>query len=210
MDISVLPTFLATILIFLAPPGPDMIYMLTVGLKAGPRAAIRAISGIGTGMAVYALIVTAGLGGVIAAAPNILLLIKIVGSGYLFWLGSSTLRSAQRNASHTDNETVLENETGWYRQGLIVSATNPKILLFFLAVLPRFLGDATNTTAQLAMLGAVNVATEVVLYGTIGVFAGQLTSKINPQGRVSRIIEYIAAAVYFGLGLVILGEALMN
>ena len=112
MDISVLPTFLATILIFLALPGPDMIYMLTVGLKAGPRAAIRAISGIGTGMAVYALIVTAGLGGVIAAAPNILLLIKIVGSGYLFWLGSSTLRSARRNASHTDIETVLENETG--------------------------------------------------------------------------------------------------
>jgi len=61
------------------------------------------------------------------------------------------------------------------------------------------------------MLGAVNVATEVVLYGTIGVFARHLTSKINPQGRVSRIIEYIAAAaVYFGLGLVILGEALIN
>ncbi len=161
-------------------------------------------------MAVYALIVTAGLGGVIAAAPNILLLIKIVGSGYLFWLGSSTLRSARRNDSHTDNETVLEIETGWYQQGLIISLTNPKVLLFFLAVLPRFLGDAANTTAQLAMLGAVNVATEVVLYGTIGVFAGHLTSKINPQGRVSRTIEYIAAAVYFGLGLVILGEALIN
>lgn len=83
-------------------------------------------------MAGYALIVTAGLGGIIAAAPNILLLIKIVGSAYLFWLGSSTLRSARRNASHTDLETVPENETGWYRQGLIVSLTNPKVLLFFL------------------------------------------------------------------------------
>lgn len=131
MDISVLPTFLATILIFLAPPGPDMIYMLTVGLKAGPRASIRAISGIGTGMAFYALIVTAGLGDVIAAAPNILLLITIVGSGYLFRPGSSTLRSAPRNDSHTDNETVLENETGWYQQGLVISLTNPKVLLFW-------------------------------------------------------------------------------
>ena len=62
LDFTVLPAFIGVILVFLAPPGPDMTYMLAVGLQGGRAAAIRAILGIGTGMAAYAGAVAFGLG----------------------------------------------------------------------------------------------------------------------------------------------------
>ena len=54
VDWTVLPAFLGVILVFLIPPGPDMAYMLAVGLQGGRRAAVKAILGIATGMSVYA------------------------------------------------------------------------------------------------------------------------------------------------------------
>lgn len=54
VDLSELPGFLGVILVFLIPPGPDMAYMLAVGLEGGRRAGLKAILGIATGMSVYA------------------------------------------------------------------------------------------------------------------------------------------------------------
>lgn len=72
VDWSVLPAFIGVILVFLIPPGPDMAYMLAVGLQGGRRAALKAILGIATGMSIYAAAVVVGLGEIAAAYPQLL------------------------------------------------------------------------------------------------------------------------------------------
>lgn len=198
LDWSVLPGFVALILVFLAPPGPDMTYMLAVGLQGGPRAAARAILGIGTGMAVYAAAVALGLGAVATAYPEALTVVKIGGALYLLWLAVSTVRHA-REAAEVDGPPPGR----WYVRGLLVSLTNPKLILFFLAVLPRFVGDARSTTAQLALLGAVNVACEVVLYGGIGLAAGTLHRRFAARPGAQRTLHLVAAVVYLALAVVL-------
>lgn len=203
VDVSVLPAFIAVILVFLAPPGPDMTYMLAVGLQGGRGAAVRAILGIGTGMAGYAAAVVLGLGGLAAAHPAALTVAKLAGATYLLWLAIATLRHAR------DEPAAANAHSGgrWYLRGLVVSLTNPKVMLFFVAVLPRFLGEAQSPTAQLALLGAVNVAAEVLLYGAIGVGAGALSGRFAAHPRAHVVLNLVAAAVYLVLGLLIAVEA---
>ncbi len=203
LDFSVLPGFLAVILVFLAPPGPDMMYLLAVGLKGGRAAAVRAILGIGTGMSVYAATAVLGLGRVAADHPGALTVVKLGGAAYLLWLAVTTVRHARAGGTAAEGAT----DGRWYLRGLLVSLTNPKLILFFVAVLPRFVGHAEHVQAQLAMLGAVNVATEVVLYGAVGVCAGTLNSRFVNRPGAQATLSYLAATVYLALAALIIVEA---
>lgn len=201
VDAGVLPLFVATILLFLAPPGPDMVYVAAVGLDGGRRAAVAAILGIGTGMSIYAALVVLGLGRLTETHPLLLDAVKAGGAGYLLWLALMTVRDA-----HRPGRAERAGADRAYRRGVLVSLTNPKLMLFFLAVLPQFVGEAENLKAQLAMLGVVNVLAEVLLYGAIGVMAGQLQARVVGGGRADVVMTYVAAVVYLALGLVITGE----
>lgn len=202
VDLSVLPSFLGVILVFLIPPGPDMAYMLAVGLEGGRRAALKAILGIATGMSVYAAAVVVGLGQIAQSHPDLLTVLKVLGAAYLLWLSVTTVRHA-REASAIDHVPSGR----WYLRGLSVSLTNPKLILFFLAVLPRFTGHASNTTAQMALLGAVNVCTEFLLYGAIGALAGTFHERFTSRPRASAALNYLAATVYVVLACVIIIDA---
>ena len=127
---------------------------------------------------------------------------KLVGAAYLAWLAITTLRHA-RDVSALD-EVRAER---WYLRGLSASLTNPKLILFFLAILPRFTGHASNTTAQMALLGAVNVCTEFVLYGGIGVLAGTFHQRFTSSPKASATLNYLAATVYAALACIIIVDA---
>ncbi|PRY55630.1 threonine/homoserine/homoserine lactone efflux protein [Knoellia remsis] len=206
VDLTVLPGFVAVILVFLAPPGPDMAFMIAVGLESGRRPAVAAILGIGTGMSVYALAVVMGVAQLAESHPTALDAVKLVGAAYLAWLAWVTLRKAHERT--TVAEVAAPRPGSPYRRGVIVSLTNPKVILFFLAVLPQFVGTAQSTRVQLAMLGAVNVASEVVLYGSIGVLAGAFHARFLRSARSASVLHYAAGIVYLVLASVIAAGAL--
>ena len=204
VDPGVLPGFVAVILLFLIPPGPDMAYMLAAGLEGGRRSALKAIVGIGTGMTVYATVVSVGVGKAAQSHPVFLDGVKTFGALYLLWLAYATLRGAHR----TPDGTGGTSSSRPYLRGVVVSLANPKVLLFFLAVLPQFMGVAQSAGLQLAMLGAVNVLSEVLLYGSIGVLAGAFHSRFMGSRRAGAALSYLAGAVYVALAFVIAAELL--
>ncbi|MSX06067.1 MAG: LysE family translocator [Actinobacteria bacterium] len=174
-----------------------MAYMIAVGLEGGRWAAVRAILGIGTAMTGYAAAVVLGVGTLARNHPPLLDVVTAFGAAYLLWLSVTTVRRARDPA-----QPGAATPGRWYTRGVLVAATNPKIMLFFLAVLPGFVGEAQNTVAQFAMLGAVNITSEVVLYGAIGVLAGIFQARFTraPRGAA---LHYVASGVYFALGAVI-------
>ncbi len=205
LDPTVLPGYMAVILLFLGPPGPDMAYMLAVGLEGGRRAAVKAILGIATGMSVYAAAVVAGMGEIARSHPSVLDTVRILGAVYLLWLAYVTMRHARRAISgHGDVRAGR-----WYLRGILVSITNPKIILFFLAVLPQFIGDAENPGFQMALLGAINILMEVILYGCIGVMAGFFQARLTGSTKATAVLNYIACTVYVVLAGAITGEILL-
>ncbi|MEW2512854.1 LysE family translocator [Streptomyces sp. NPDC046870] len=205
VDLAVLPSYVAVILLFLAPPGPDMAYMLAVGLEGGRLSALRAILGIGTGMSVYAAAVVAGMGEIAESHPSVLDTVRILGAAYLLWLAYVTMRSARRAINgHGDITTGR-----WYLRGMLVSLTNPKIILFYLAVLPQFTGNAENAELQMLVLGAVNVLMEVILYGSIGVLSGFFHARLTGSTKATAVLNYAACVVYVVLAVVIVFEVLL-
>ncbi len=202
LDVTVLPAFVAVIMLFLAPPGPDMAYMVAVGLGDGRTAAVRAILGIGTAMSVYAAAVVLGVGRLAETHPALLDVVKVIGAAYLVWLAFTTFRGAR----HAGEGSGAQPSGRAFRRGFLVAIANPKIILFYLAVLPQFVGEASNPSAQLAMLGAVNVGTEVLLYGTIGVLAGTFHERFRRSRRGSAVLSGMAGVVYLVLAAVIVAE----
>ncbi|MER5717406.1 LysE family translocator [Streptomyces sp. NPDC002132] len=205
MDLAVLPSYIAVILLFLAPPGPDMAYMLAVGLEGGRLSALKAILGIGTGMSFYATAVVAGVGEIARSHPSVLDVVRILGAAYLLWLAYVTMRSTRRAINgHGDIATGR-----WYLRGMSVSLTNPKIILFYLAVLPQFIGNAENPQLQMVALGAINVLMEMILYGCIGVLAGFFHERLTDSRKATVVLNYAACAVYVVLAAAITVEILL-
>lgn len=204
VDLTVLPGYVAVIMLFLGPPGPDMAYMLAVGLEGGRRAAVKAILGIGTGMSVYAAAVVAGMGEIARSHPSVLDTVRILGAVYLLWLAFVTMRHARRAIS--GHEDVQAGR--WYLRGVLVSIANPKIILFYLAVLPQFIGSTAHPGLQMAILGAINILMEMLLYGCIGVMAGSFQARLAGSTGATAVLNYIACTVYVVLAAVITGEIL--
>ncbi|MDL5198714.1 LysE family translocator [Streptomyces sp. ALI-76-A] len=205
VDLAVLPSYIAVILLFLAPPGPDMAYMLAVGLEGGRLSALRAILGIGTGMSVYAAAAVAGIGEITRSHPSVLDAVRMLGAAYLLWLAYLTMRRARRAINgHSDIATGT-----WYLRGVLVSLTNPKIILFYLAVLPQFIGSAENPELQMTLLGAINVLMEVILYGCIGLLSGFFQARVTGSTKATAALNYAACSVYIVLASAITLEILL-
>jgi threonine/homoserine/homoserine lactone efflux protein len=134
--------FLAFATILVLVPGPDFAVVTKNTLAAGRRRGRWTALGVGTSNLVQGTAAVSGLSALIVRAQPVFQTIKWAGVAYLAFLGIQALRSAVRGR-YEQFEQVESNEddvrfAGW-RQGLLSNITNPKVLIFYLAVLPQFL-----------------------------------------------------------------------
>lgn len=193
IDVGVLPTFVLAVVLICLAPGPDMAYMIAVGIAGGRRAALRAASGVAIGVLVYSLAVAAGLGAVVANSPWAFTALRVIGALYLLWLSISSFRDARRGVDLAGSPGTADH---WFRRGLVVNLTNPKMMLFFLAFLPQFGGSAHNPTIQFAMLGLCYMAVGYIIDAAVGLAAGTLQSRLEKSRRAAAILNYVAGAVF--------------
>jgi threonine/homoserine/homoserine lactone efflux protein len=139
--------FLAFACVLVLIPGPDFAVVAKNTLMAGRRRGWWASLGICTSNAVQGTAAAAGLGALIVRAQPVFEAIKWAGVCYLALLGYQALRSAVRgNYDDTTTGNVPAGRAaafGGWRQGFVSNLTNPKVLVFYLAVLPQFLHPGT-------------------------------------------------------------------
>ncbi len=204
IDVSALPLFLGAVVLISIAPGPDMVYILGAGVAGGRSAAIRAALGVSIGVSVWAVTVAAGLGAVVAGHPAVLGGLQIFGAGYLGWLAYSTWRDAPA-AELPATEAGGDN---WFRRGMIVNLTNPKVMLFFLAFLPQFIGRATSPTLQLLLLGLVFQLVGLIVDVAVGWSAGTVRDRVRTRPGIVRTMTYTSAAVFLVLAVGVGVEAM--
>ena len=162
--------FAFTVLVLNATPGVDLMLTLTRTLQFGVRAGWAAALGIAAGCVIHTLAAAFGLAALLAASGAAFSVVKWAGALYLVWLAWGMLRTAwhgtlPRVPTATAAKTGFEPGTGAaraapslgaiFRQGLLTNALNPKVALFFLALLPQFIGtDAANKELAFLFLGA--------------------------------------------------------
>ena len=152
-----LALFATTVFVVNATPGVDMMLTLTRTLRYGVRGGLAAALGVMTGCVVHALAAALGLAALIAASTAAFSAIKWAGAAYLVWLAFGMLKSAWAGESAAALPQLAESPglVALFRQGVLTNVLNPKIALFFLALLPQFIdADASGKTLAFLFLGA--------------------------------------------------------
>ena len=152
-----LALFATTVFVINATPGVDMMLTLTQTLRHGVRGGLAAAAGIMAGCVVHALAAALGLAALIAASAAAFSVLKWLGAAYLLWLAFGMLKSAMAGESVAALPRVAESPGlgALFRQGVLTNVLNPKIALFFLALLPQFIdADAPHKTLAFLFLGA--------------------------------------------------------
>jgi threonine/homoserine/homoserine lactone efflux protein len=205
VDVAVLPVFLAAVVLIDIAPGPDMAYMVGAGIAGGRSAATRAALGVSVGVVLFTVAVAAGLGAIVARHSGVLTGLEIFGALYLTWLAYGTFREAR---SATSAQTFDDGRHSWFRRGLVVNLTNPKVMLFFVAFLPQFLGHATSPTLQLLMLGLLFQLIGLIIDLAIGWSAGSFRDKVLARPGALKAMTYTSAAVFIALATIIAVEVI--
>jgi threonine/homoserine/homoserine lactone efflux protein len=199
--VETLLTFALAGIVLVAIPGPSVLFIVGRALAHGRRAALTSVAGNTTGAALVVLVVALGFGAVAAQSVAVFTVLKLVGAAYLCYLGVQTFR-------HRGDLVGLAATTGGrpdrrlYWQGVLVGATNPKVLVFFAAVLPQFVDvRAGDATAQMLVLGLLFALIAAVLDSAWGLAAGAARQWLATSPARLRRIGGTGGLMIFGMGV---------
>ena len=194
--------FATTILVVNATPGVDLLFTLTRTLRYGVAGGIAAALGIAAGCVVHTLVAAFGLAALLAASAAAFAVVKWAGAAYLLWLAIGMLREVAAGpavpASASAGETTGTVVT-IFRQGLLTNMLNPKVALFFLALLPQFIdADATDKLAAFLFLGAW-FAVQGALFLVAFVLLVAPLARRRPSARWRRTMNALGAGLFVWL-----------
>ncbi|MEU7608490.1 LysE family translocator [Micromonospora sp. NPDC049204] len=180
-------------------PGPDMAFIITMGVGGGPLAGFAAALGVATGLAVHAVAAILGFAAIFAVAPFLYDVIRWAGAAYLVYLAVKTYLER--------NETALAAPAGvnrWvaFRKAAVVNLLNPKVILFNAAFLPQFVNPQLgNVAGQFLILGLTLVVIDLLIDGVIGLAAGHAGQLLRRSRRIIKALNVATAGVFVGLAL---------
>ncbi len=181
-------------------PGPDFAVVTRNALAGGRRRGLWAGVGVSSSNAVQGVVAAVGLGALIVAAQPVFTAIKWAGIAYLLWLGAQALRSAWRGRYAPADPTAPERGAalaGW-RQGFLSNITNPKVLVFYLAVLPQFL----PADPQLWQLGLLALTHAVLGLGYLALLVAVVhrARRVLARRPVRRALDAATGVALVGFG----------
>ena len=193
--------FLAFAVVLVLIPGPDFAVVTKNTLAGGRRRGRWTALGVSSSNLVQGTAAAAGLGALIVKVQPVFESVKWAGVAYLACLGVQALRSARRGEyappDGGDPASTARNAAGW-RQGFISNITNPKVLVFYLAVLPQFLTSGAAPGWLLVMAWSHAVLSLAYLFVLVTGLHG--ARRLLMRRRVRRALDATTGAVLLGFG----------
>lgn len=203
IDQQLLVAFTVTTLVAMLTPGPDMLFVLGCGMRGGPRAGLLATAGVATSEAVHIAVAAIGLAALFAAVPVAFTVVRILGAAYLVYLGVQLIR--QRGRGPAGEAPMLGSGMSGrkaFLNGLVTNLLNPKMVTFTIAFLPQFIDPSLGQVwLQFAILGAIMIALEFIVDGTVGVLAGRIGAWLRRRRAARRRVDVATGGIFIGLGV---------
>lgn len=192
-------------------PGPDTFMVLRISLNR-VAAGICAAAGSATGTLVWAALVGFGLAAVVEQSAEVFRWIKMAGGLYLLYLGVSSLIKARQaaKAGVTSNGAAVQplvyGKRASYGTGVFSALLNPKVGLFYLAVVPQFIPDGANTLGVAMVLGLTLATIGFLYFSTIAIVAYK-TMRWLRKPKVNTAIERVSSGILAVLGVGVMASA---
>jgi homoserine/homoserine lactone efflux protein len=199
MTLELYAAYLVATAVVLILPGPTIMLVVSYALTEGRRSAWPTVLGVAAGDLVALSCSLAGLGAVLSTSATLFTLLKWAGAAYLVWLGIRMWRSEIRIG---EEETALPPRAALPMAGhaFVVTALNPKGILFFIAFLPQFVSPAAPIAPQLALLGGTFLVLAIVNAALYALLAGSVRDAVRRPG-VLKVVQRVGGSVLIGAGI---------
>ena len=194
-----LALFIAAGLLLNITPGPDMAYIAARAAAGGFRDGAAATLGITSGCLVHTIAAALGLSALLAASTAAFEIVKWIGAAYLLYLGVKLLAASMRAQSALGARPLLPPAPPWkiLREGFVINVFNPKVALFFLALLPQFIGtDAPSKAVSFVLLGCLFNFNSLFVNLPVAWLASRAGRSFRESARTARWLTGAVGALF--------------
>jgi threonine/homoserine/homoserine lactone efflux protein len=196
--------YLPAVAIIIAIPGPDMLLSISRGLTGGRASGFAHAFGVGLGIMLHSLLAAFGVSTLLTASESAFWVMKLVGGGYLIYLGIQQWRSTDI-ATPINAPRAPLTEIFW--RGVLSNSLNPKVALFVLAFIPQFVvtnAQAGSPFVQMLSLGTIFSVLTVIAYGALGAAAGSVSRWLKTHPAYMRGVSRASAGLFVVSGAAVL------
>jgi threonine/homoserine/homoserine lactone efflux protein len=199
-DGSALGAFVLAWFVLVIVPGPSVLFVIGRGVALGRRAAVLTVLGNELGMLAQVTLVAAGVGALVQRSLVVFEVLRLAGAAYIVYLGIQAIRH-RRALSTALDVTATRGSRRIVREGFIVGVSNPKVIVFFTAILPQFVDpEGAAVPVQLAVLGLISVTIAFVCDGAWGLLAGSARAWLSGAPHRLERLGGAGGLIMIGLG----------
>ena len=193
-------TFGLIALLLVISPGPNGVLILKTASSQGRTPSILNIFGLTTATFFHGAFSIFGLSALLMQSAELFLAVKILGAGYLFYMGAKAIISSYK-APISEAEALSGKKRkgiGYFNEGFITQILNPKVSIFYLAAFPQFISPANFSYGLAFLLVAIHAA--IIFFWFVGVtYAINIIKKSAKNTNIGRWVQRIAgsAMIYF-------------
>ncbi len=200
MTLEIWSAFVAVVFVFAIIPGPTVILVVGQAISHGKKSVMPLVAGVLLGDFVAMALSLIGLGAILAASATLFMILKWFGVGYLIYLGIKTWREEPQLESATFKGSG-QSKLNMFKSSFLVTALNPKDIVFFVAFLPQFVNSNSAALPQLLILMFTFLAVISITITSFAIFAGVVRHKIQSYQARKRL-NRIGGGALIGAGVI--------
>ncbi|MBT8414071.1 MAG: LysE family transporter [Boseongicola sp.] len=188
-----------------ATPGPNHLTIITASVTAGRAAGLRAAMGIAAGALTWSLIAVSGIAVIFDLFPPLYLALRVIGGGYLIYLGINAFRAARRGGVFKlSPDMASPATTAPFRTAYLVMMTNPKAVLFFGSILTAFIPP--DGPFWLMVIIAVQIGVTGAILNVFAALFFSTASVMRAFQSASYVVSIVFGVLFSGLGVLVLWD----
>ena len=184
-------------------PGADTFLVVRNTLRGGREDGWATVAGICSGLFVHALLSSLGVSALLAHSAAAFFALRIAGAFYLAWLGIQSLRAAARGSAAAEPAGVPAARVPAarsFREGFLTNLLNPKVVVFYLALLPQFLSPGDAVLAKSLLLTAIHFVQGIVWLGFVA-WGVDRSRHFFLRPALRRAMDALCGTILVALGL---------
>ena len=193
--------FTLTAFVLIAIPGPSVLFTVSRAIALGRAAGVATVAGNTVGAFAQVVAVAFGIGPLVERSVAVFTVLKLAGACYLMFLGVQAIRHRRSLAAALGAEVERKTTVRMMLDGFAVGATNPKVIVFFAAMLPQFVDrQAGHVPVQIIALGAIFAGIALLSDSTWALAAGTVRAWLSSSPRRLEALGGTGGLLMIGIG----------
>lgn len=200
MDFMLVLSFLGVAIFLTLMPGPDILFVIAQSISQNKKAGIATALGLCTGLMVHITAATLGISAMVYQSSLAFSIVKYVGAAYLLFLAWQSFK--EKESVLIDGSQKTLNYKSLYKKGILMNILNPKVSLFFLALLPQFVvSTGSPVSVQMLILGIIFMVQALVIFIIVSTFSDKIRYVLLRKPAIAKRVNIIKGSLLGFIGV---------